>query len=351
MPQNAKRYLAYIDVLNIVASLAVVILHLNYCVWMGPSGPAWKSAILIETLFYWPVPIFFMLTGTTLIDYRKRMDTREFFRRRFLRTVVPWLAWSLIGLLFACFSAKTYGTVEMPKLDPLSIFNGITQSSYVEFYWFFPALFAMYLSLPLLSAVQSREEVFPYLIAAGILFNGVMPLLNSFFDVYALGSFAPPAIAGYTCYVLIGYQLSHWESTRTQRMAIYAAGIAGWLVQLLGTMAVSSPSAGFQTMFRGQHSPFAVAQAVAIYVLVQHVDFNALFDRLPTLGKVVHELAGLTFGVYLMHWFPLKLAQYIFMPDPTILVFRLGGAVVLYVVCAAFSYVFKRIPVLKNIVP
>lgn len=351
MPQPKKRYLAYLDVLNVVASFAVVILHLNYCVWMGPTGPAWRSAIAVETLFFWPVPVFFMITGTTLMDYRKRMSTKAYFERRFGRTVVPWLAWSLIGLAFACFSAAVFGAVEMPYLGPRAIFNGIAESSYVEFYWFFPALFAMYLSLPLLSSVRHRNEVFVYLIGLGIFFNGVMPILHDLLHVSALGAFVPPATLGFTTYVLIGYQLSRWRSTRSQRLGIYAAGVVGWLVQLIGTMALSTAQTGVSGVFKSAHSPFAVAQAVAVYVLIQHLDFDALFARMPQLGKAVHELAGLTFGIYLMHWFPLKLVQYAFAPDPTRVVFRFGGAVVLYALCAALSYAFKRVPGLRRIVP
>lgn len=349
MPQK-KHYLAYIDVLTAIAGMAVVILHLNYCVWAGPDNPAWVSAITIETFFFWPVPVFFMITGTTLMDYRNRMDTNEFYRRRFRRTVVPWLVWSLIGLAFACFSAQVFGTMPMPALGPRSIFNGIATSAYVEYYWFFPALFAMYLSLPLLSSVSHRDEVFISLISLGILFNGIMPLLHDLFNVDAMGAFAPPAVSGYTVYVLIGYQLSHWNPTRTQRLGIYAAGIVGWLCQLFGTMAVSTGST-VSMVFKSAFSPFAVAQAVAVYVLVRQADWDALFARMPRLGKSIQVLSSLTFGIYLMQWFLLKTVAFTLNPPATSMLWRLGGAFAIYTLCAEISYLFKRLPLLKHIVP
>lgn len=52
--------------------------------------------LAIEVLFYWAVPIFFMLTGATLMRYRERYDTKTFLLKRFQRTVIPFLAWSTI---------------------------------------------------------------------------------------------------------------------------------------------------------------------------------------------------------------------------------------------------------------
>ncbi len=351
MAAPARRRLAYIDALNVIASFAVVMLHLNYCVWLGPEGPSWVSAIIIETLFVWAVPVFFMNTGTTLMDYRKRMSTKEFFRRRFERTVVPWVFWSLMGLAFTCYLASEFGTAEMPYLGPRSIFNDIAESKYIEFYWFFPALFSMYLSLPVLSALKNRDSSFRYIIAMGILFSGVLPLVGKLINTSSLGSFAPPMALGYTLYVLIGYQLSHWKPSRQQRLGIYAAGVVGWLAQLAGTMALSTVEAGVSTVFKGQFSPFAVAQAVAVYVLVRHAGIDEAIAARPALGKALQTLSSVTFGIYLMHWFVLRWVQNTMDPDPHDLAFRLLGAFAIYWLCAGFTFLLKRIPVVRRIVP
>ncbi len=34
---------------------------------------------MLEVSFYWAVPVFFMLTGVTLLDYRKRYSTKVFY--------------------------------------------------------------------------------------------------------------------------------------------------------------------------------------------------------------------------------------------------------------------------------
>ena len=56
----------YISVANVFACISVIILHANGIFWTRPSGRLWITSNFLETIFYWPVPIFFMLSGVTL---------------------------------------------------------------------------------------------------------------------------------------------------------------------------------------------------------------------------------------------------------------------------------------------
>ena len=78
---NSKR-MSFITYLNVYASFAVVMLHNNGIVWQHPTGRTWYSAIFIETFFYCAVPLFFMITGCTLIYYSSKYSTKEFFIKR-----------------------------------------------------------------------------------------------------------------------------------------------------------------------------------------------------------------------------------------------------------------------------
>ena len=93
----------YFDVLTILASFAVVAMHVNGAYWSYRDAPSWVLNLIIEKTCVWAVPVFFMLTGATLIDYRKRHSTSEYVKRRVRRTVVPFLIWSFAGLFFSLF--------------------------------------------------------------------------------------------------------------------------------------------------------------------------------------------------------------------------------------------------------
>lgn len=66
----------YIDVLIVLSCISVVLLHANGIFWLHPNGALWISSNIIESVFYFAVPVFFMISGLTLIDYNKRYSTK-----------------------------------------------------------------------------------------------------------------------------------------------------------------------------------------------------------------------------------------------------------------------------------
>ena len=75
--KGSSKRIFYFDLLNIVACIAVIALHCNGIVHMYSEARCWKTSLIVETVAYWAVPVFFMLTGATLMDYRKRYSTKE----------------------------------------------------------------------------------------------------------------------------------------------------------------------------------------------------------------------------------------------------------------------------------
>ena len=63
-------------------------------------------------------PVFFMLSGATLMEYRRRYDTATFLKKRVARTVVPFVAWSLIILVWKVVT----GQLE-PPVGPRSLIS------------------------------------------------------------------------------------------------------------------------------------------------------------------------------------------------------------------------------------
>lgn len=90
----------YIQILGVIACLAVVAMHVNGCFWQFSYDRYWITANIIECICYFAVPIFFMISGATLLNYRKRYTTAVFFKKRFGKTLVPFLIWSVISAIW-----------------------------------------------------------------------------------------------------------------------------------------------------------------------------------------------------------------------------------------------------------
>ena len=90
----------YIQILSVFSCFSVVVLHVNGCFWTFSYERYWITANIMESIFYFAVPIFFMISGATLIDYRKRYSTKNFLKKRIMKTVVPFIIWSIIGVIW-----------------------------------------------------------------------------------------------------------------------------------------------------------------------------------------------------------------------------------------------------------
>lgn len=80
----------YIQILGVIACLAVVAMHVNGCFWQFSYDRYWITANIIECICYFAVPIFFMISGATLLNYRKRYTTAVFFKKRLGQSFFSW---------------------------------------------------------------------------------------------------------------------------------------------------------------------------------------------------------------------------------------------------------------------
>ena len=103
----SKKRVGYFDALNVVSCIAVVTMHVNgTSLYTFHHSVSWLSSLFIDCLCYFAVPVFFMLTGATLMDYRKRYNTYEFIKKRFSRTMIPFLFWSVVAIVWCVLALK-----------------------------------------------------------------------------------------------------------------------------------------------------------------------------------------------------------------------------------------------------
>lgn len=101
---SLKERLHYIDFLNCLAILFVLIMHSAQLAHFGNVGYSnFKATVLLQTICIPAVCIFFMNSGATLLDYRSRDSTRTFIMKRCKRVLVPFITWTIIYYLYDVF--------------------------------------------------------------------------------------------------------------------------------------------------------------------------------------------------------------------------------------------------------
>ena len=176
---DLSKRIPYISNLSAIAIIGVVFLHVNEVFWEYSKDGYWVFANIIENIFYFSAPVFFMITGAMLMDYRKRYGTKEYFKRRIIKTVIPFIFWSIMALLFRIYLKE----VDISSLKLTKIINNIFNAKYLNFYWFFPALFGIYLCIPVFSVMKEelKCKVLKYILIVGLLFNYLIPFLSNIF--------------------------------------------------------------------------------------------------------------------------------------------------------------------------
>lgn len=343
MANNDKQgRIFYLSALTVISALAVVVLHCNGVFWHKPTGHVWLSACLIESLFYFAVPVFFMISGCTLIDYGKKYSTAIFFKKRAKRTLVPFLLWSGIA---AVFMWSLY-----PEQDwsVSYVVSGILNHRFMDIYWFFLPLFAIYLSMPVLTDVQHKVRTFSYMIIFWLVSVCLFSFLRACGVTDIPHSLAAPVCGGFLVYPLLGYVLHHTELRKTARLLIYAGGITATASHFWFTYACTPEGGDIFGFFCDYLHLCTVLQAMAVFVFVKYR--ATAWSKSTRVQRSILYLQPAAFGIYLSHQYIIYLMNELGVDEASLL-YRTLGALCIFLILGCTIRQLQRIKCLRILLP
>ena len=243
----------WLDWMRVAACLMVIVVHATEPFYLGGDG----SLILTRTDAFWAsffdsfvracVPLF--IIASSYLQFPLHYSSEEFFRRRAVRILVPFILWTVVYAL-------VWGSPVQNFKDLLLNFNYAAGHL-----WFVYMLVGVYLLMPLLSPWAERVGRTELRIYLGLwLFTTVIPLLRD----WVFG--APPVVYGVSGLPRQAlFPLWGEASWNAYGVFYYLSGFVGYL--LLGlyvrkfqgtwswrkTLAVALPcfAAGFALSFGG----------------------------------------------------------------------------------------------------
>lgn len=236
-----------------------------------------------------------MISGATLIDYPERYSTKVFFKRRFQKVGLVYIVWSFLAYLF------TKKTVNIAHLNFAEFFEGVVNSQINPYYWFFPAIMMIYLSIPLFASIERSKKctVFGYLIITGFIFNSLFPLLFNVLGLKYHSDWTLGVISNYLIFIIIGYWISHYKISKKYRLLIYYAGIIGLALHLILTYRLSFQEQTIVHQFKGYTNVPSILYATSIFTFFAYSSEKIQLFIL----KFTKPIRNLTLGIYLIHWF------------------------------------------------
>lgn len=226
----------YISILNVLACIGVVILHTFETGYTSDANFVFE--VLIRAIAYCAVPVFFMITGATLIDYRERYDTKTFFKKRLLKVIIPLIIWSIIYFIINFFKGK----FSINDLSFKFVFEYFFLVKTNPIFWFFVVIIGIYLAIPVISLIpqESRRKAFLYIIIITFVFNQFLPDLLYHLNLnYNYDLKFPLTYSGWISFIFIGYYIDKYEIVKKHRVIIYVLGIIGFLTMVVPTIFIS----------------------------------------------------------------------------------------------------------------
>ncbi len=103
--ETQKNRIIYADILRIIATFAVIVIHVSASKWYhSPIREFnWQIYNLYDSLVRWSVPIFVMLSGMLFLNPEKEITTGEIFRKYIFRILLAIIFWECFIKLIQSF--------------------------------------------------------------------------------------------------------------------------------------------------------------------------------------------------------------------------------------------------------
>lgn len=334
----------YISLLNVLACIGVVILHTFETGYTSDANFLFE--VLIRAIAYCAVPVFFMITGATLIDYRERYDTKTFFKKRLLKVIIPLIIWSIIYFIINFFKGK----FSINDLSFKFVFEYFFLVKTNPIFWFFVVIIGIYLAIPVISLIpqETRRKAFLYIIIIIFVFNQFLPDLLYHLNLnYNYDLKFPLTYSGWISFIFIGYYIDKYEIVKKHRMIIYVLGIIGFLTMVVPTIFISYHKNESCSWFDEYYDAPCVLYSASVFLFFKSkINNNQIVTKIMPFFNFV---APTTLGIYVLHIAIRDFLRYFY----TYSYFGMNLVLTLSIltICFIVVKIVQKIPGLRHIFP
>lgn len=334
----------YISILNVLACIGVVILHTFETGYTSDANFVFE--VLIRAIAYCAVPVFFMITGATLIDYRERYDTKTFFKKKLLKVIIPLIIWSIIYFIINFFKGK----FSINDLSFKFVFEYFFLVKTNPIFWFFVVIIGIYLAIPVISLIpqESRRKAFLYIIIITFVFNQFLPDLLYHLNLnYNYDLKFPLTYSGWISFIFIGYYIDKYEIVKKHRVIIYVLGIIGFLTMVVPTIFISYHKNESCSWFDEYYDAPCVLYSASVFLFFKSkINNNQIVTKIMPFFNFV---APTTLGIYVLHIAIRDFLRYFY----TYSYFGMNLVLTLSIltICFIVVKIVQKIPGLRHIFP
>lgn len=337
----------YINILNVIAIIAVIAMHCNGIVHHYSEERSWATSLIIECICYWAVPIFLMITGANLFEYRKKYNTKTFFEKRLKKIVIPLVFWSIIMSIIYIYKQN----ILLKDIKLVDFINIIMTNEEQPIYYYLFVMIGIYMTLPLLSHLSEDKyrKTLWYIILVCFIFNCTLPVIFNIFGIIYNWDMSVQ-IGGYLIYVILGFLLSKQDIDKKNRLVIYSFGILSVLFRYIYTYFYSRFNHVLVIDLFGYTQFHSVLLSTSIFVFIKNINWDKIFKS-ERMFSIIEVISSYSFGVYLIHMLIVDIQIALININTSSWEWRTLGILSTYLLSLISVYFLKKIKILRYIVP
>ena len=339
--KTTQKRIIYLDVLKLLATFAVIILHVAAIHWNteSPDSFNWNVFNFYDSIVRWAVPIFVMISGALFLDNSKELDIKKLYKKNILRIITAFIFWSAFYAAIICIFGDS------SKLNIKSFLGRFIVGHY--HLWFLYMIVGLYIMTPVLRKITKDIKTTEYFLIISIIFSFVIPTLSKVPSISNINEVLGHINLnfGYTTYFILGYYLSIKDFSPRIKKIIYLLSILGFLVTIFGSAIISNYIMKPYGLYNGLDLN-VFFEAIGVFVFVKNIKFNISNKQ----NNILNKLVKYSFGVYLIHAgiieFIKKIGFTTLIFNPIISVPIIS--ILIFIISLIISAIINHMPILKK---
>ena len=287
--------LIWLDVCRVIASFAVMIIHISsqFLAEVEAGSHEWVALRAYRDCGGFAVPVFVMISGTLFLsrDLSISVILKKYVRR--------------IALIYVVWSAL-YVIVLMHSEGPMTMLGNFV-SGWFSHLWYLYMVAGLYLVSPILRKIVTDEKLMKYFLALGLAFYvagcdliEIITLISRKAGGYfqsAYSSMGVTLCTGLVFYYVLGYFFGSRKLHQGQLTAVYEMGLAVYVLTICSFLFRIRCGSVYLGDVLTELEAVRVLKAVFVFTLI-----GQICQRIPDRAAgIIGEMGRLSLGAFLIH--------------------------------------------------
>ncbi len=355
-----KERIVYADLLRILATFAVIMLHVAAGLFNEQPGSFdWEICNVYDSLVRWTVPVFVMLSGIFFLNPERDVSVPKLYKKNILRLLIALVVWGVFYQLTADRDSAKFAS--MPFLGRLPSWLQNVSFSFAKLVfgpawyhlWFLYMLIGLYILTPIyrIFVKNAAYSDFVYLLILFAVFGMVVPQISKVtehINPMLKVNFRMSELINYSGYFVVGYFFSKYDIPRIATRLIYVGGILSFFFTVVATHLLSVRLGYGNQLFYDNLMPTTMLETFALFLAFKQLRYRKFSDF---QYKIISQLSVATFGIYLIHIFILsEFSDFGFTSNVINPIIAIPlKTIVVFVVSFAIIFLLRKIPYVRNI--